>query len=89
MPMAVYTLMVLERSIEASYMTVSFLGEPDWWNEIEEIKYEYEFPVEYTWIPHVPVWDRAGRASRAPSYPSRGRLKALAFGFFRPLAQVE
>lgn len=61
------TLMVLGRSIEASYMTASYLGELVWWNEIEEIKYECDFPVEYTWIPHVPVWDRAGGASRAPS----------------------
>ena len=89
MPMAVCTLMVFRKEHRSFLYDCLILGELDWWDEIEEIKYEYDFPVEYTWIPHVPVWDRAGRACRAPSCPSRGRLRALTFGFFRPLAQVE
>jgi hypothetical protein len=48
--------MVLERRIEVSYITVAYLGELGW----NEMKSKRDFPVEYTWITYVPVWDRAG-----------------------------
>ena len=47
-------------------------------NEIQEIK--YVFPVEYTWIPYVPVWIELAELQ----VESRD-FEELVFGFFRRL----